>query len=577
MVKIPRYLHSSMLKGCRSLSSLLVFTLATLPPLRQAVVIPPYHQENFDPALALPEFGVSCVGQVADLQETLPPGVGWDPNTVSMQSLCVKPQYGGGPEYQHLGAYCYSVRDGLTSAFFANGFNDAYGVIAFDKSPQAHAATWLQNPRILFQCRMRCFCDRLVPLEDRSVQPPGLSWFYRTGIGPLRNAYQFAIDDLDDYVAPTASHIITTQGPRLYTEIITGTSEVAHRNQRVMVPHEKITMVRQNTIDCQGPLPDWSLPGSTQRTDYIGLKELCAVQLSGGRPAANAGGYCHRNPPGSRNPNPEVWFSDAFTPRVEWTWDNFLASAAIRFHCRRYCRCSLADPGLPGNRTQPLWQFLAGWQLVQKRNGATQLQRTGHDQSVMEVLPPQSGAGPSAGGCGPDGKQFCPTPWPKDLLGPIPRVPPGSNFTVSPVFRTDASESDVIGTPDPTFSDSATSPNVAFNDSQTLDALGTCGGRCTNVKDCGPGDSDTACTCRIPNWVEIIKAGLDPVFPLAICFTVAKQMAAAHHSRDIGNVSMESAPCPCNATYISHGCCSSSDGMIWEDEGQKLGRLVETL
>ena len=33
-------------------------------------------------------------------------------------------------------------------------------------------------------------------------------------------------------------------------------------------------------------------------------------------------------------------------------------------------------------------------------------------------------------------------------------------------------------------------------------------------------------------------------------------------------------PCPCNATYVSYGCCGAVDGLVWEEEHFKLGELT---
>ncbi|KAI9679217.1 MAG: hypothetical protein M1817_005236 [Caeruleum heppii] len=37
----------------------------------------------------------------------------------------------------------------------------------------------------------------------------------------------------------------------------------------------------------------------------------------------------------------------------------------------------------------------------------------------------------------------------------------------------------------------------------------------------------------------------------------------------------ETWPCPCNATYVSHQCCDSATGVVWEREEMKLGELRE--
>lgn len=34
-------------------------------------------------------------------------------------------------------------------------------------------------------------------------------------------------------------------------------------------------------------------------------------------------------------------------------------------------------------------------------------------------------------------------------------------------------------------------------------------------------------------------------------------------------------PCPCNSTYVSHSCCDSKTGLVWEEPHQRLGELVD--
>ena len=36
----------------------------------------------------------------------------------------------------------------------------------------------------------------------------------------------------------------------------------------------------------------------------------------------------------------------------------------------------------------------------------------------------------------------------------------------------------------------------------------------------------------------------------------------------------EPMPCPCNSTYVSHACCSHTNGLVWEGPEKKLGRVV---
>lgn len=182
----------------------------------------------------------------------------------------------------------------------------------------------------------------------------------------------------------------------------------------------------------------------------------------------------------------------------------------------------------------------------------------------MEILPPQDGsdnhtpAGPGSaksGDCGSDHRQFCPAPWPTDLLGPIPSAPPGSTEVVRP---------GPAGPPDGPKSD-----------------LTVCGNQCQGPQDCGspPGkDSGTEhqCVCAYPNLQDARLLGLDPVMPASICLVLVNLAFGANKLAVTGNLNGRDAPlamdgrgddwlCRCNATYAHNACCSSRDGMVWLD------------
>ena len=84
--------------------------------------------ENFDPAEANPLGGITCLGRPYDLRLPLQPG--FDPNSLSVQHLCAKPQYGGGAEYQHLGGFCLQPPN--SDPNLGRGVNT--GIVAFDLS-----------------------------------------------------------------------------------------------------------------------------------------------------------------------------------------------------------------------------------------------------------------------------------------------------------------------------------------------------------------------------------------------------------------------------------------------------------
>ena len=63
---------------------------------RQMTEIP-----TIDPALLAERHNITCLGEAYDLE--LPLQEGWNPNTVSVQKLCAKTKYGGGPPGRNIG------------------------------------------------------------------------------------------------------------------------------------------------------------------------------------------------------------------------------------------------------------------------------------------------------------------------------------------------------------------------------------------------------------------------------------------------------------------------------------------
>ncbi len=99
-----------------------------------------------------------------------------------------------------------------------------------------------------------------------------------------------------------------------------------------------------------------------------------------------------------------------------------------------------------------------------------------------------------------------------------------------------------------------------------------CGNKCTSDKDCKNQASPTGnkeaaqqgsnCTCRAQS--SQYQPGPGTGAFVAACLI---DMAT-------GGKREEDLPCPCNSTYVSHGCCGSKDGSIWEAPEYKLGELI---
>ncbi|KAL8692232.1 MAG: hypothetical protein Q9218_002708 [Villophora microphyllina] len=389
--------------------------------------------DNIDPAQADPRGQITCLGDSYPLK--LPMIGDFDPNRLTMQQICAKTQYHGGPPGQHIGGYC-AVEHPSTPV----------RRVVFGISANSQVNPVLSNARTM------------------------LGWLYRTG------GYSF--------YAGFAS---------LY-----------------------ISQDKQNNIECRGALPPFGLPPPYTIDHFANLQELCASRLSGGYPAANAGGYCHRSA-GSGAMIREVWFSDEITPRYEWTWNNFIASLGIRFYCYQRCACTFR-PSQTDNTAAfwmkpqvKIWRFLNGYEASQNADGSLTYGQVGASSSSGQVLPaPSQGGTQRAGTCGAVGTAFCPSPWPKALLGPIQQMQEP---------------------PDPIIE--AVKPRPGSHE------LTTCGSFCKSVLDCGRKNteaaaSDTDCTCATPSAAQSRYLGLDAVVPAAVCLALmaVPSVSGPLHGRD---------------------------------------------
>lgn len=193
----------------------------------------------------------------------------------------------------------------------------------------------------------------------------------------------------------------------------------------------------------------------------------------------------------------------------------------------------------------------AGHQLARQSDGSITFEEVGSGKGNGEgsagsgqagtslglVLPRQRGAKPAAGSCGHDHKQFCPEPWPVDVLGPVPRAPPDATL----VWK-------------------------APGDGGTN--LTQCGSRCQGPKDCGSGDGsgEDGCFCALPSPQDSRKLGLDPVAPVAVCLAlVHAAISGGIAGRGVERFVDERGEqyrCLCNETYVSPECCGSGKARL---------------
>lgn len=87
---------------------------------------------------------------------------------------------------------------------------------------------------------------------------------------------------------------------------------------------QDVGLASYNRPICGGPLPTFTLPHPFDIHEFASNQALCATQLAGGKPFANAGAYCHKIP--SAGPSSDggdmprvISFADDQTPRLDWT------------------------------------------------------------------------------------------------------------------------------------------------------------------------------------------------------------------------------------------------------------------
>ncbi|KAI9681334.1 MAG: hypothetical protein M1817_002617 [Caeruleum heppii] len=552
----------------------------------------PHTEENFDPAEADPLHNITCVGPLPPFP--LPRFDNWDPNTFTLQELCAKPQYGGRAPDQHLGYFC--LHPGFWSRAVVASIN-----------PTARVSLRLSNPRLMLYCRTRCFCNSPIVrlpqepptpiqnLDDPNAPPYPVSDYYRADAEDVSaETYQIEIDVYDDFPeqhvnwrAPT--HFGTTDEHVLSTPLLLddqmNIKPTEPDNGDRAVDHT-VSIHPANRVACDGPMPRFPLPAPASVEDFESLQDLCAVMLSGGDESANAGAYCHRNSDGTSDVN----FAEEMTPRLDWAWagNNFLFAATMRYHCWKHCRC--ANPPAANNRTMTkLWAFLASADLIEDSDGSLTInvrERDGQPARTLQILPSQPrGKGPTTGGtCGLDGKQFCPIAFPSRLLGPAP--------TPTPLRVSSSSPSPPVLPPAPRVSPPVGRVSFPARIDKAI-PLPRCGAQCVSNRDCHSrapsSDTTSECRCVVPSVKAAQIAGVDPVFPVALCLATAQMgVKPAGRKRNaetqsgverlelktVDQVRVEDLVCPCNRTYVSQACCGSAEGMVWEDPRLRLGRLA---
>ncbi|MCJ1278707.1 hypothetical protein MMC21_006524 [Puttea exsequens] len=231
----------------------------------------PHATENFDPAEANPKGNITCLGDSYDVE--LPAQPHFNPNVVTMQQLCAKPQYGGGSRGQHLGGWCYIPGRPASSP---QGYFE--GIVAFDRSIGAEPIHALQTPRVLLGCYYKCFCNYGV--DDRSVQPKTTR--ATPGLFASRRTWEVKIDVVDDFTVPAAQHLGTRGAAGVFADVFNASNEVGSYFGYRITREYHISMDWDNKITCHGALPPFEILPPYRISHFENLQMLCSVVMGGG-------------------------------------------------------------------------------------------------------------------------------------------------------------------------------------------------------------------------------------------------------------------------------------------------------
>ncbi|MCJ1279855.1 hypothetical protein MMC21_007679 [Puttea exsequens] len=240
--------------------------------------------ENFDPALADPRGSLTCLG---DWYPLILPVVGiFNPNLVTMQQLCAKPQYNGGQPGQHMGGwYSFNSSLGRGSRVASDQLQRVEAFVAFDVSAGAQVNDFLANERVMLACVYKCFCTN--QLADLQTQPinRGLHSDLSNEVG-TEESYDLTLDVVSDFTDRSQKVQPPRPGVDQGLELVLRTQAQVFDDSNPWF----ITLNPANNLTCRGDLPTFPLPmtfpeedGFTENDDpFTDLQKLCANQFAGG-------------------------------------------------------------------------------------------------------------------------------------------------------------------------------------------------------------------------------------------------------------------------------------------------------
>ncbi|KAI9893851.1 MAG: hypothetical protein M1814_005404 [Vezdaea aestivalis] len=401
-----------------------------------------------DPGYRAPMRNITCPGPAPPFRLPIYPTL--DLNSLTLQTLCAAPRYGGLPAFSlfdlpveaairfSTGFYC------LGPLHPENAPRSTLPDVAFDTSPLPPVvpSTLFDWVRLNLFCRERCFCSNVTGTSI-ALKPYGFTDSQR--LLPVALGFQpYSVRELRLHEDNRLTRLPFAISNLPKSAIIWHSQRRAQSSVRGELTSDQVTisLSPRNWIAClpHTPIPPLRMPPpyTDHNSDFRSLRELCAVSLDGGNPGANAGAYCHPASPHARGTprrKSQLWFSDAATPRLEWTWTHgFRFAAQLRAYCFAFCWCASEEPQPIEDRAgYAFLRLLEDVDLVRLPSGQGVISRKGGGEVVL----PKMGAGHRS--CAQDTSGSCPAAgeggdgqydyWPTAVLGPAPGSAGGSGAT----------------------------------------------------------------------------------------------------------------------------------------------------
>ncbi|KAI9889793.1 MAG: hypothetical protein M1814_004995 [Vezdaea aestivalis] len=473
----------------------------------------------------------------------------WNPNGATLQEICAKSHDGGhelGPDGPRtVGLWCAGYDNRLDMADVLVRESDPRALV----TPSSNGN--LAIARLTLYCIQRCFCRWRWDGGSTVRKPIHISEMNTIGRSAPYYSTILRVDRYSDFTNPgkyNVQQLIARESMWIQDapqgKVIAGLENFDPHARRS--GGEAVMLDRQNRIECSGNVPfNIYIPPPLNRLRYKKNRLLCAMALSGGDPAGNAGGYCYNAPrPWAKRLGPiwdqpsDIWFADEFTPRLEWTWShNFRFATYIRAYCRERCWCEVAGSKPKTRFRESFWRLTSETVAVESPEGWMHVANADGFISMDYLNIPNHPKRPYFN----DGDFRRQEPWPTSSLGPSPSTPPWA---------------------------------------QTIRGnLPRCGSTCTKAEDCGGG----SCKCIMPPASILTQPGVNIGSGAALCLVEAAMIqllktggtsnVARGGTRGKRAVEEEQWGCVCNQTYVSRACCNSQTGILWEDSSMKLGEL----